>query len=53
MKWSKKKSGYRSECCWCGKDIPENTPVYGMTAKFRKDVETPPVKKEKKKKDML
>ncbi len=44
MKWSKKKSGYHNKCCWCGKDIPENTPVYGMTAKFRKDVETPPVK---------
>jgi len=43
MKWGKKKSEIINDCCCCGKDIPEDTPVYGMTAKFRKDVETPPV----------
>jgi hypothetical protein len=46
MKWLKKKSGYRSKCCWCGKKISKFSPVYGLNAKFRKDVETPPVENE-------
>lgn len=46
MKWRKKKSGYRSECCWCGKKISKHSPVYGLNAKFRKDAETPPVEVE-------
>ena len=43
MKWGKKQSNINNDCCWCGKVIPEGAPVYGMTAKFKKDVETPPV----------
>lgn len=46
MKWGKKQSTINNYCCWCRKDIPEDTPVFGLTAKFRKDVETPPVEKE-------
>lgn len=46
MKWGKKQSNFNNYCCWCEKGIPENNPVYGMTAKFRKDVKTPPVEKE-------
>ena len=45
MNWGKKQSGINHYCCWCRKDIPENTPVYGLTAQFRKDVESPSVKK--------
>ena len=48
MKWGKKQSTINNYCCWCRKDIPEDTPVYGLTAKFRKDVETPPVEDEGK-----
>ena len=47
MNWGKKQSGINHYCCWCRKDISENTPVYGLTAKFRKDVETPPVEDER------
>lgn len=32
--------------CWCDKAITENTSAYGMTAKFRKGVDTPPDEKE-------
>ena len=43
MSWSNKQSSINNYCCWCRKDIPENSPVYGLTAKFRKDVETLPI----------
>ncbi len=46
MKWRIKKLKYRSECCWCRKKISDFSPVYGVNAKFRKDVETPPVEDE-------
>jgi len=39
MNWGKQQSGINKYCCWCRKDIPENTPVYGLTARFRKDAE--------------
>ena len=43
MSWGKKQLSINNYCCWCRKDIPENNPVYGLTAKFRKDAETLPV----------
>lgn len=46
MKWGKRQSERRNDCCWCGKEILEGSPAYVLTAKFRKNVETPPVEKE-------
>jgi len=46
MKWRIKKVKYRNECCWCRKKISDFSPVYGVNARFRKDVETPPVEDE-------
>lgn len=46
MKWHIKKVKYRNECCWCKKKISDYSPVYGLNAKFRKGVESPPVEDE-------
>ena len=45
-KWRKKNVKHHNECCWCRKKISNYTPVYGVNAKFREDVETPPVEDE-------
>jgi len=46
MKWGNKRSIINNYCCWCGKAVFEDAPVYGLTAQFRKDVEAPPVEDE-------
>ncbi len=43
MNWDKKQSTINNYCCWCRNDIHGNNSVYGLTAKFRKNVETSPV----------